>query len=29
MIALRNIALAEAIKGKYAINLLAIDIQPA
>jgi hypothetical protein len=29
MIALRNIALAEAMKGKYVINLLAIDIQPA
>jgi hypothetical protein len=29
MIALRNIDLKEAIKGKYAINLLAIDIQPA
>src|SRR2546426_1356210 len=29
MIALRNIALTEAIKGKYVINLLAIDIQPA
>jgi hypothetical protein len=29
MVALRNIDLMEAIKGKYAINLLAIDIQPA
>src|SRR2546425_1650470 len=29
MIALRNIDLMEAIKGKYTINLLAIDIQPA
>jgi hypothetical protein len=29
MIALRNIDLMEAIKGKYAINLLAIDVQPA
>jgi hypothetical protein len=29
MIGLRNIVLMEAIKGKYAIRLLAIDIQPA
>ena len=29
MIGLRNIVLAEAIKGKYVISLLAIDIQPA
>ena len=29
MIALRNSDLMEAIKGKYTINLLAIDIQPA
>jgi hypothetical protein len=29
MIGLRNIDITEAIKGKYVINLLAIDIQPA
>jgi hypothetical protein len=29
MIGLRNIDLTEAIKGRYVINLLAIDIQPA
>ncbi len=29
MIALRNIDLGEALKGRYAINLLAIDIQAA
>ena len=29
MIGLRNIVLTEAIKGKYVISLLAIDIQPA
>jgi len=29
MVALRNIDLASALKGRYVINLLAIDIQPA